>query len=87
MITDADIKNLVTAFKTRAESDVDIEKQTERFDLKFNQVLDRLDAVFKELQDFRQEQSFHIQSHMDIDEAITATKKRLDKLELKTAHI
>lgn len=74
MLTSKDIKLLIATFKTRAEADEDIRKLEERFDLRFNKVLDRLDAVYKELKDMRLEQSMHIQKHRDIDE-------RLDKLE------
>ena len=37
-------------------------------------VLEKLDAVYKEVKDMRQEQDMHVQKHRDIDE-------RLDNLE------
>lgn len=74
MLTSKDIKLLIESFKTRAEADEDLRKLEDRFDLKFNDVLDKLDAVFKELKDMRLEQNVHVQTHRDIDE-------RFDKLE------
>ncbi len=77
MLTSKDIKLLIESFKTRAEADEDLRKLENRFDLKFNDILDKLDAVYKELKDMRQEQDFHVQKHRDIDD-------RLDKIELAT---
>lgn len=74
MLTSKDIRLLIESFKTRAEADEDLRKQEDRFDLKFNDVLDKLDAVYKELKDMRLEQNAHVQTHRDIDE-------RFDKLE------
>lgn len=68
MLTAKDIKLFVESFKTRAESDEDLRKMQERFDLKFNDVLDKLDAVFKEVKDMREDQDFHVQKHRDIDD-------------------
>ena len=74
MLTSKDIKLLIDSFKTRAEADEDLRKLEDRFNLRFNDVLDKLDAVYKELKDMRQEQDFHVQQHRDI-------KDRLDKIE------
>lgn len=81
MITDNDIKKLKTVFATKDELwQVKVELKDEILDLRGdmsklrNDVLDMLDAVYKELKDFRQEQTFHIQKHREIDE-------RLDFLE------
>lgn len=79
MLTSEDIKLLIDSFKTRAETDEDLRKLEERFDLRFNDVLDKLDAVYKELKDMRQEQDFHVQQHRDI-------KVRLDKIESSVMH-
>lgn len=79
MLTSEDIKLLIDSFKTRAEADEDLRKLEERFDLRFNDVLDKLDAVYKELKDMRQEQDFHVQQHRDI-------KVRLDKIESSVMH-
>ncbi len=74
MLTSQDIKLLVATFKTRAEADEDLRKLKEEFDLKFNEVLEGVDAVYKELKDMRLEQNMHVQKHRDIDE-------KFDKLE------
>lgn len=57
MLTSQDIKLLIDSFKTRAEADEDLRKMGEKFNIKFNKILDRLDVVIKELKDFRLEQS------------------------------
>lgn len=77
MLTSKDIKLLIETFKTRVEADEDLRKLENRFDLKFNEVLDKLDAVYKEMKDMRKEQDFHVQKHRDIDD-------RLDKIESAT---
>lgn len=61
MLTSQDIKLLIDSFKTRAEADEDLRKIGEKFNIKFNKVLDGLDVVIKELKDFRLEQSSHTQ--------------------------
>lgn len=43
-------------------------------------VLEKLDAVFKEVKDMRQEQDMHVQKHRDIDE-------RFDKIEVSIGAI
>lgn len=73
MLTSKDIKLLIDSFKTRAEADEDLRKLEDRFNLRFNDVLDKLDAVYKEVKDMRQEQDFHVQQHRDIND-------RLDKI-------
>ena len=77
MLTSKDIKLLIDTFKTRAESDEDLRRLGDRFDLKFQDVLTKMDAVYKELLDMRQEQDMHVQKHRDINE-------RFDKLESTT---
>lgn len=79
MLTSQDIKLLIDSFKTRAEADEDLRKLEDRFDLRFNDVLDKLDAVYKELKDMRQEQDFHVQQHRDIND-------RLDKIKSSVLH-
>lgn len=74
MLTSKDIKLLIESFKTRAEADEDLRKLEDRFDLKFNDVLGKLDAVYKELKDMRQEQDMHVQKHRDIDEKLDQLK-------------
>ncbi len=80
MLTSKDIKLLIETFKTRAEADEDSRKLEEKFDFKFNKVLDKVDAVYKELKGMRQEQVMHVQKHRDIDE-------RLDKIESATSSL
>lgn len=74
MLTDKDIQKMIVAFKTREESEQDLEKLEERLSEKHHEVLNKLDAVFGEVKEMRQEQSVHRQEHDDID-------KRLDKIE------
>lgn len=73
MLTSKDIKLFVDFFKTRAEADEDLRKLKEEMQTLRLDVLEKLDAVFKEVKDMRQEQDMHVQKHRDIDE-------RLDKL-------
>lgn len=79
MLTPKDIKLLVESFKTRAETDYDLRRLEEKMATKddFREVLTRMDAVIKELKDFRLEQSSHIQDHRDIRDEINAVRKRI----------
>lgn len=76
MLTSKDIKLLIEFFKTRAETDEDLRKLREEMATKdmFRDVMTKLDAVYKEVLDMRQEQDIHVQNHRDIDE-------RFDKIE------
>lgn len=78
MLTSDDIKLLIDNFKTRAEADEDLRKLREELETKMQQlhldVLEKLDAVYKELKDMRLEQNMHVQMHRDIND-------RFDKLE------
>lgn len=76
MLTSKDIKLLIASFKTRAEADEDLRNLREEMATKgmFREVMTKLDAVYKEVKDMRQEQDMHVQKHRDID-------GRLDKLE------
>ncbi len=76
MLTSKDIKLLIESFKTRTEVDEDLRKLREEMATKgmFREVMTKLDAVYKEVKDMRQEQDMHVQKHRDIDE-------RLDNLE------
>lgn len=80
MLTDADIKKLLLemarSFVTKEELRQEFEKIREEMATKdmFRKVMTKLDAVYKELRDMRQEQDFHVQQHRDIND-------RLDKLE------
>lgn len=79
MLTSKDIKLLIATFKTRAEADEDLRKLEDRFGIKFNRVLDKIDAVFKEAKDMRQEQDMHVQQHREISD-------RLGKIESSVVH-
>lgn len=72
------IDRLVTIFTTKQELNEGLQNLEEKLDLKFQNVLTKMDAVYKEVKDFRQEQDMHVQMHRDTDE-------RLDKLESTTA--
>ncbi len=76
MLTSKDIQLLIASFKTREEADEDLRKLRKEMATKdmFREVMTKLDAVYKEVVDMRQEQDMHVQKHRDIDE-------RLDKLE------
>lgn len=78
MLTSKDIKLLVDTFKTRAEADEDSRLLKEEMQGLRLDVLEKLDAVYTEVKDMRQEQNMHVQKHRDTDE-------RLDKLESATA--
>lgn len=78
MLTSDDIKLLVDNFKTRAEADEDLRKLREELETKMQQlhldVLEKLDAVYKELKDMRLEQTIHSQQHRDIHDEIDNLK-------------
>lgn len=66
MLTSKDIKLLIESFKPRAEVDYDLQRLEEKMATRddFRKVMIQLDAVIKELKDFRLEQSSHIQEHL-----------------------
>ncbi len=74
MLTSKDIRLLVNSFKTREEADADIQALREEMHQLRLDVLEKLDAVFTEVKDMRQEQDIHVQKHRDIND-------RFDKLE------
>ena len=76
MLTSKDITLLIESFKTRAEADEDLRKLREEMATKdmFREVMTKLDAVFKEVKDMRQEQDMHVQKHRDIDEQLDRLK-------------
>ena len=75
-MTNDDFKKMVQTFVTKTEFDQRIEKLEERVATKddFRQVMTVLDKVLKEVLAMRQEQTFHVQKHIEIDQ-------RLGKLE------
>lgn len=76
MLTSKDIKLIIDSFKTRTEADEDLRKLKAEMVTKdmFREVMAKLDAVYKELKDMRQEQDMHVQKHRDIDDRL----ERLD---------
>lgn len=70
MLTSKDIRLLVASFKTREEADADLRILGEEMRELRLDVLEKLDAVYKEVKDMRQEQDIHVQKHRDIDERL-----------------
>lgn len=79
MLSTNDIRKLIEVFATKEDLEELVTKTEFRKTL--NDVLDKLDAVYGELKDFRQEQSAHHQIHEDIQDEIVTIKQRLDKVE------
>ncbi len=75
MITDKDIQKLMVAFKTRQESDKDIEDLKDHFDIKFDGVMTRMDQVYTEVLKVREEQAGHAQRHEDIEKDLSMIKR------------
>lgn len=83
MITDTDIKKLKGVFATEGELLSEIKRVRAEMATKeqLNSAIDKLDAVYRELKDFRQEQEVHVYQHERIDSDLDENKKRLEKLE------
>lgn len=79
MLTTSDIRKLLDSFSqvfaTKEELHNEIYGLREEFNLKFQDVLTKLDSVYKDLHDFRLEQSMHVQAHRDIDTKLGAIEK------------
>ena len=77
MITDDDIQKMLQVFATKQELKQEIEKlvTVEEFREKHDQTMTRIDAVFKELKDRREEQTVHMQDHEDIRKDIDDIKR------------
>jgi len=65
MLSKSDIKKLVDVFATKGELKQDLDRMREEMVTKeqFGQVIDKLDVVYGELKDFRQEQTVHLGQH------------------------
>ena len=76
MLTNNDFKKLIQTFVTKEEFKQELERVREEMVTKdeHREVMTTLDKVLKEILAMRQEQTFHVQKHVDIDQ-------RLDKLE------
>lgn len=74
MITDEDIRKLTIAFKDRQESDADIADLKDHFNLKFDNAMTKMDQVYGEVINLRDEQKAHAQRHDDLEEDIRQIK-------------
>lgn len=72
MLTIKDIQKLMETFATK----YDLERFATKEDLQEvkNQVLDRMDAVYKELVNMRMDNATHMQSHRDIAHELKKSK-------------
>lgn len=79
MLSASDIKKLIEVFATK--EDIEEVKKEMVTQSQFSEVIEKLDAVYGEVKDIRQEQSAHHQIHEDIQDEISTIKVRLDKVE------
>lgn len=86
MLTADDIKNLLTAFTTVFATKEDLSKAEERIDIKHNEVLNRMDAVFGEVKAMRIKQAALSQHFEDSNETLRNHDKRIKKLESSSLH-
>ncbi len=75
MLTKEDIKKLLEVFATKEDLIELIDKVATKG--QFNQFMEKLDAVYGEVKDMRQEQSFHAGRHAEITDDIEAIKLKL----------
>lgn len=75
MLTKDDINKLIKVFLTKE----DLERVKEGLSTKkqFEQVIEKLDSVYGELKDFRQEQSVHSSQHEEIGKDIDDLKHKV----------
>lgn len=83
MLTQDDIKKLLKVFATKQELKESLRNLVTKneFTSSINKVLTKLDSVFKEVRDMRDEQTVHSAKHERIDEEISSIKKSLTKVE------
>lgn len=87
MITDKDIQKILLAFVPVFATKQDLEQFVTKSDLEGeidslkSSVFTRMDAVYKEVVDMRQEQSAHFQQHEDNEETLKNHESRLHKIE------
>ena len=75
MLTKDDIRKLIEVFATKT----DIEELVTKLEFKItmDNVLNKLDAVYSEVKDVRQEQAFHAGRHEEITDDIVNLKLKL----------
>lgn len=82
MLTGDDIKKLMAVFTTKAELKLEIARLEEKmvtkdeFNSKFDGVMNKLDAVYGEVKDVRQEQKAHYAQHDRINERLERLESR-----------
>ena len=81
MLTVDDIKKLLDSFSAVFATKEESRELREEMNSRFRDVTTKLDAVFKEVKDTRQEQAFHTQVHEDIVLEQTKIKKRISIIE------
>ena len=74
MITDEDIQKMMQVFVTKHDLSESLHELDERWNGKHQEVLSRLDAVFKELKDMSEESVIHQLQHGRIDEDLKKIK-------------
>ena len=79
MLSKSDIKKLLEVFATKT----DLEELVTRAEFKstMDSVINKLDAVYGEVKDVRQEQTVHWGQHQDLREEIESVKTRVEKIE------
>lgn len=75
MLTKDDIRKLIEVFATKDDLEQLVTKA--EFQETMNNVLNKLDAVYGELKDFRQEQTVHAGQHEEIREDIELLKQKV----------
>jgi len=79
MLSKSDIKKLLEVFATKT----DLEELVTRAEFKstMDSVMNKLDAVYGEVKDVRQEQTVHWGQHQDLQVEIGNIKDRVEKIE------
>ena len=79
MLSKSDIKKLLEVFATKT----DLEELVTRAEFKstMDSVINKLDAVYGEVKDVRQEQTVHWGQHQDLQVEIGNIKDRVEKIE------
>ncbi len=79
MLSKSDIKKLLEVLATK--QDLELLREEVATKAEYNNVINKLDAVYKELKDFREEQSAHSGQHEEIDKDIGSLQERINKIE------